>query len=492
MGRYIDADGHIFHDDDPALVSPLSRAHEKRLNLEKIKKGPQLVRVVQPVRVQVSKHSPEVLGFFAAAAAAAALIPHGAQVTVPAERRPGRAAPRKPQIEPKPKPHDHRELEAELERTRRAMEAAQAQVIAEHAKSVEAMRNAEAAEAARQAAATRNEALLAKQTGDRKAYELAMGKLRAQVTEAERARDRAMNAGDQAAAAELAAAKAEARKAGERAAAELSARKKAEAAVAALEKKERAQDAIDAAAHAAELAEAAAALAALRRDATTRKEATDAEAARLRALAELAEGERQARAKAEAELAATKEALAKLKEAKDTPPAPQVDMTGMQAAIALRYYLQANGTAAGFGYKDHPNDQVQTYQRYLRTGADGIVGPKTRAATLAHGITLPPRPPPPQERGDTSPPRPPSPPPAPPSVPEVPPTPEPEAAVRARELHDYLHANPTRAAFGYRNSPSAPVIRFQRAAGIDDDGIVGPNVRAAAQVHNVSLPARPS
>lgn len=469
-------DGHIVDRGDRGQWSDVSPGHARARGLDQVPRS-------------FGPRSQE-LGFFGLAAlAAAALIPRGGGTV--SVRRPRPSPPRggrKPPIPPKPAPNTSAELRAELERTRRAMRAAEAQVVAEHAKTVVAMRFAEAAEAARQAAATKAEAQLAKNTGDRKAYELAMGKLKAQVAEAQEARDRALAAGDQAAAAELEAARAEAKKAGERAAAELSARKQAEAAMAALEKRERAADAADAKAHAAELADAAAALAALRDQASTQQEAAAIEAARLRALAELAEAERQAAAKAEAELAATRAALAKLKEANATPPAPAADMQPRQAAIAMRYYLEANPTPAGFGYRNHPNDQVQTYQRYLGTGADGMVGPKTRAVASAQGVTLPLRP----SADAVPPPAPPAPPPPAPRPPEVPPPTEPEAALRGRELRDYLVANPTRAAFGYRNSPSAPVVRFQRAAGIADDGILGPGVRAAGSTYGITFPARPS
>ncbi len=62
-----------------------------------------------------------------------------------------------------------------------------------------------------------------------------------------------------------------------------------------------------------------------------------------------------------------------------------------------------------------------------------------------------------------------------------------------KDDYDYSRsANPTRKAFGYKGSPSAPVVRFQAAASISTDGIVGPGVRAAAKTYGVSLPGRPS
>ena len=93
MNRFLTPGGHIFHPDDPALTGPspvqlrqlsssLSRSHDMSLNLVKPRKAPQAVRIVG--------HHNRV--GFAAAAAAAALIPQGGpRVTIPGQR-------------PKPKP----------------------------------------------------------------------------------------------------------------------------------------------------------------------------------------------------------------------------------------------------------------------------------------------------------------------------------------------------------------------------------------------------
>lgn len=110
----------------------------------------------------------------------------------------------------------------------------------------------------------------------------------------------------------------------------------------------------------------------------------------------------------------------------------------------------------------------------------------------------PPAPPAPPEPPPAAPPAPPMPPPSPtePARPvSVPPAQQSERdrLVQASvALRDYLIATPTIAAFGTADMPSPRVAAYQRIAKIDDDGVLGPQVRAAGRSVGVEFPARPS
>ena len=67
-----------------------------------------------------------------------------------------------------------------------------------------------------------------------------------------------------------------------------------------------------------------------------------------------------------------------------------------------------------------------------------------------------------------------------------------DARNRSGLLKIFLDKNPTPEAFGYKGHPSSAVRAFQSAAGITDDGIVGPQTRDAAKKFGVTLPPRPS
>jgi hypothetical protein len=58
----------------------------------------------------------------------------------------------------------------------------------------------------------------------------------------------------------------------------------------------------------------------------------------------------------------------------------------------------------------------------------------------------------------------------------------------AQQMRDYLVGGGN---FGTRNRPSSEVAAAQRVLQVADDGIVGPNTRAAALKYNVRLPRRP-
>jgi len=60
----------------------------------------------------------------------------------------------------------------------------------------------------------------------------------------------------------------------------------------------------------------------------------------------------------------------------------------------------------------------------------------------------------------------------------------------ALELEGYLRSPGAR--FGVKNAPSEAVIKFQSVAGLKPDGILGPDVRAAARAVGVTLPPRGS
>ena len=73
------------------------------------------------------------------------------------------------------------------------------------------------------------------------------------------------------------------------------------------------------------------------------------------------------------------------------PPAPvdaEVVRTPKEAAQGLLKFLIDTGR---FGTKTNPVPEVAEAQRNLGVKADGIVGPKTRAAAKAQGVALPPR-----------------------------------------------------------------------------------------------------
>lgn len=136
-----------------------------------------------------------------------------------------------------------------------------------------------------------------------------------------------------------------------------------------------------------------------------------------------------------------------------------------RAAHLLRMYLSQNAAKAkAFGYKGAPSKPVRSFQSVARIAADGIVGPETRAAAKAVGVTLPPRP-----------------------------VSQDSATVQqaARLLAMWLAQNQTAEAYGYRGRPSTPVANFQRKAGIKVDGIFGLQTRTAAKAVGVDLPVRP-
>jgi murein L,D-transpeptidase YcbB/YkuD len=71
----------------------------------------------------------------------------------------------------------------------------------------------------------------------------------------------------------------------------------------------------------------------------------------------------------------------------DTKPAPAPARSPKQAAGDLQHFLIKTGR---FGtLKDRPAEVIQA-QRDLGVKADGIVGPKTRAAARKQGVALPP------------------------------------------------------------------------------------------------------
>lgn len=86
-----------------------------------------------------------------------------------------------------------------------------------------------------------------------------------------------------------------------------------------------------------------------------------------------------------------------------------------------------------------------------------------------------------------------------PAQPAPPPTPaaqtapaEPTPYELGMQLRQFLIANPTRKAFGYKNSPSEPVRRFQEATGLTTDGILGNAVRSKGKELGITFPARPT
>ena len=462
MSRYYnESRGQIYSDDDPGVFDDVDPGH---------------AAVLQQM---------DGVGFLPLlpVAAAASLIP-GKPLTL-ARRRGGKAPTGAPQISPTPTPTTDAGLRRELAKVQAAERAARAEVASERAKAQKALKDVEAKLAAERAAEAKLKTQLAKAqakaTGDRREYDKALGQYKAKLAEAQRARDAAIAAGDKAAAAELQKLKAAKAKSDERAAAELKARNDAEAKLATQEAAAAAHEAELKKRQAKALKAREAELAKLRDQLNAQGDtnaALKAEQQRTQTEAARYETEHQARLAAEKRLAAAQAALSEAKKAAATAKAPSSgEMTPKQAAVALRDYLKAHPTAAGFGYKANPNPQVQTYQRYLGTSADGIVGKKTRKAASAQGVTLPPRPSsnsstnsstltPAQEQGDT-------------------------VQAAGLKLRDYLTAHPTARAFGTKGNPSAPVIEFQRAAGITADGIVGNQVRTAAKNVGVTIPPRP-
>lgn len=147
-----------------------------------------------------------------------------------------------------------------------------------------------------------------------------------------------------------------------------------------------------------------------------------------------------------------------------------------KAANILRYYLITAGVQksnpAVFGARGAPSKPVADFQRTAKITADGIVGPQTREVARSVGVPLPPKPaakaPPPKANAMS-------------------------LQQAANVLKYYLGTNRSNpAAWGYKGRPSQPVANFQRQAGIAQDGIYGPNTRAAGKRAGVDMPARPS
>jgi hypothetical protein len=72
-----------------------------------------------------------------------------------------------------------------------------------------------------------------------------------------------------------------------------------------------------------------------------------------------------------------------------TTSAPTAPTDAREAARNLARYLAGGGS---FGSKARPSAAVESAQRALRVTPDGIVGPATRNAARALGVTLPLRP----------------------------------------------------------------------------------------------------
>lgn len=145
-----------------------------------------------------------------------------------------------------------------------------------------------------------------------------------------------------------------------------------------------------------------------------------------------------------------------------------------RAASLLRMFLIREGVQKKnprvFGAKGQPSKPVQGFQGAAKITQDGIVGPQTRAAAKSVGVTLPDKP---KAAG----------------------TPTQAAAMDLKQmaliLRQYLVSNRNNpAAWGLKGKPSAPVANFQRAAGITQDGIYGPQTKAAGERVGVPMPAR--
>ena len=67
-------------------------------------------------------------------------------------------------------------------------------------------------------------------------------------------------------------------------------------------------------------------------------------------------------------------------------PTPTTGPTATQLAQALAEYF--DGSAARFGYKDHPSEPVRLFQVAAALTPDGIYGPLTREAAAALGVAL--------------------------------------------------------------------------------------------------------
>lgn len=342
-------------------------------------------------------------------------------------------------------------LEKEKAKVQAAVNKAAAQQAAYMAQVEKAKRLQEALDQAKKSEAAAKRAAQAKATGDIAEFEKQLAAAQAERKALIEKQAAAKKAIQESCIAEQNKIKAELQSTSNRAAAELEARKKVEAQLAAQEAKRRTLEAQNKK---------------LKADAKKKAALAAQEAGELSEANRLAQealiAEREAKLAAQQALAAMKKANNAKKNEIVTPEAPSVEMTGQEAALALREYLIAHPTRAAFGYKDHPSEQVKVYQVYLGVTNDGIVGQETRTACRKYGVELPAR----------------SSKPAPKVTPTPAPAPEPKALQAAKAMKADLEQPGSN--WGKKGYPNPYVKAFQQAAGLTDDGIFGPATRQAA------------
>lgn len=149
------------------------------------------------------------------------------------------------------------------------------------------------------------------------------------------------------------------------------------------------------------------------------------------------------------------------------PEQPQLPMTLKQRAALLKIHLVQNQrNPRAFGYKGHPSKAVADFQRAAGIRSDGILGPETRAAARAVGVTLPPRP-------DTA------------TAKDAPIVVDEGRKAAAVQLREYVLRTGD---YGSRQKGSATVAKLQRAMGVKATGYAGPGTRKAAQALGVTIP----
>jgi murein L,D-transpeptidase YcbB/YkuD len=164
------------------------------------------------------------------------------------------------------------------------------------------------------------------------------------------------------------------------------------------------------------------------------------------------------------------------------PPQPEpapasAGRTAQKAAEDLRAFLLATNR---FGSAADRPEEVRAAQRDLGVADDGIVGPATRAAARKYGVTLPLREQPKPARASSSA--------SSSSSPSSPAEVERTPRAAAEALRAFLQKTKRH---GTKKDRPAEVRAAQRDLGVTDDGVVGPETRAAAKRAGVTLPARP-
>lgn len=199
---------------------------------------------------------------------------------------------------------------------------------------------------------------------------------------------------------------------------------------------------------------------------------------------------RTAEATARAARAAARRALAARKAGK---PAPRLPATSAAVAAAKALFRYLSEPGANWGRPGAPSPQVAAAQAALKIAPSGWVSPPTRIAAAKCGVVLPERPaggkdvpvivtPPPDAKR------------APIDLPAPPPTDDGLAkqVAAAKALLLFTRAIP-KSKWGSKGKPAPSVLAYQRAMGFeeqDQDGIYGPQVRAAAARVGVALPVR--